>query len=68
MRAIWKGSDLVSVLQQSLKETQGAKKKSTMEPLGRERHGRAARRGELLGESESTKRRAKHPRHEKKAA
>src|SRR5207245_8198199 len=60
--------DLVSVLQQSLEKTGVAKKQSTMEPRGRERHGRAARRGELLGESESTKRRAKHAQHEKKAA
>src|SRR2546427_1229800 len=60
--------DLVSVLQQSLEKTGVAKKQSTMEPRGRERHGRAARRGELLGESESTKRRAKHAQHKKKAA
>ena len=60
--------DLVSVLQQSLKETQGAKKRSTMEPRGRERHGRAARTGELAAASESMKRRAKHAHHEKKAA
>ena len=33
--------DLVSVLQQSLEKTGVAKKQSTMEPRGRERHGRA---------------------------